>query len=127
MISFKAEDHIGEIVIDRPDAGNAVTAEMARQFAAAVQDAAAKSYDRTAATAEETYFIDNQAYAGTQAALVGVEASLNDTSTQLPQNTQAESVSGASCSTAIRASKPRPATEMAKEFCHWSPQASTHL
>src|SRR3954471_13110254 len=38
------------------------------------------------------------------------------TSTQLPQYTHAETVSGASCSTAIRASKPRPTTEMAKVF-----------
>ena len=54
-------------------------------------------------------------------------APVGQTSMQLPQYTQAESVSGASCSTAIRASKPRPETEIAKVFCHWSPQASTHL
>ncbi|GGW83434.1 hypothetical protein GCM10010320_76800 [Streptomyces caelestis] len=54
-------------------------------------------------------------------------APVGHTSMQFPQYTHAESVSGASCSTAIRASKPRPATEIAKVFCHWSPQASTHL
>lgn len=59
--------------------------------------------------------------------VLGASAPVGHTSTQFPQYTQAESVSGASCSTAIRATKPRPATEIAKEFCHWSPQASTHL
>src|SRR3954451_25451299 len=54
-------------------------------------------------------------------------APVGHTSMQLPQYTHAESVRGASCSTAIRASKPRPETEMANVFCHWSPQASTHL
>jgi enoyl-CoA hydratase/carnithine racemase len=42
MISCKIEDRAGEIVIDRPSAGNAVTSEMARQFAEAVRDAAEK-------------------------------------------------------------------------------------
>jgi len=40
MIRFKTEGHLGEILIDRPDAGNAVTAEMARQFAETVRGAA---------------------------------------------------------------------------------------
>lgn len=40
MIGFKAEGRFGEIVMDRPSAGNAVTGEMAGQFAAAVRDAA---------------------------------------------------------------------------------------
>ncbi len=39
MICFKVEDRVGEIVIDRPSAGNAVTSEMARQFADAVHEA----------------------------------------------------------------------------------------
>jgi enoyl-CoA hydratase len=39
MIRFKLDGRAGEIVIDRPDAGNAVTGEMARQFAQAVRDA----------------------------------------------------------------------------------------
>jgi enoyl-CoA hydratase/carnithine racemase len=43
MISFKTGDRIGELVIDRPSAGNAVTAEMGRQFAAALHEAAEKS------------------------------------------------------------------------------------
>lgn len=43
MIDFKTEDRIGEIVIDRPSAGNAITAKMARQFGEAVRDAADKS------------------------------------------------------------------------------------
>jgi len=42
MIRFKLDGRAGEIVIDRPDAGNAVTGEMARQFAQAVRDAAGK-------------------------------------------------------------------------------------
>jgi len=42
MIKFKAEDRLGEIVIDRPDAGNAVTGEMARQFGESLRDAADK-------------------------------------------------------------------------------------
>ena len=46
---------------------------------------------------------------------------------QLPQYTHAESGSGLAYSVEMRASKPRPATVMAKVFCHWSPQASTHL
>ena len=43
MISFKAEDRVAEIVIDRPSAGNAVTSDMARQFAEAMRDAVATS------------------------------------------------------------------------------------
>jgi enoyl-CoA hydratase/carnithine racemase len=43
MIRFKTEGRIGEIVIDRPSAGNAVTGEMARQFEQVVRDAADKS------------------------------------------------------------------------------------
>jgi enoyl-CoA hydratase/carnithine racemase len=39
MISFKAENRVAEIVLDRPSAGNAVTSDMARQFAQAVRDA----------------------------------------------------------------------------------------
>jgi enoyl-CoA hydratase len=42
MIRFKADDRVSEIVIDRPSAGNAMTAEMARQLADALRDAAAK-------------------------------------------------------------------------------------
>lgn len=33
MITFKLEDRVGEIVIDRPEAGNAVTGAMARRMA----------------------------------------------------------------------------------------------
>src|SRR5438132_3852107 len=43
-------------------------------------DANAKAYARTAQTAEETYFTDNQSYLGTNgntAALVALEATLN--------------------------------------------------
>lgn len=43
MIGFKTLDRVSEIVIDRPSAGNAFTSEMARKFAEAVRDAAAKS------------------------------------------------------------------------------------
>jgi enoyl-CoA hydratase/carnithine racemase len=40
MISCKIEDRAGEIVIERPSAGNAVTSEMARQFGEVVRGAA---------------------------------------------------------------------------------------
>jgi len=40
MIRFKTEGRLGEILIDRPDAGNAVTGEMARQYAEAMRNAA---------------------------------------------------------------------------------------
>lgn len=43
MIGFKTENRIGEILIDRPSSGNAVTAEMARQFGDIVRDAADKA------------------------------------------------------------------------------------
>lgn len=42
------------------------------------QDAEAKSAARTAATAEETYFTDNQVYTGTEADLTGLEPALNN-------------------------------------------------
>jgi len=41
-------------------------------------DASAKSFARNMQTAEETYFTDNNAYAGTLAALQAIEVSLND-------------------------------------------------
>ncbi len=40
MIEFKVEDRIGEIVIKRPEAGNAVTGEMVRKLGDAVLQAA---------------------------------------------------------------------------------------
>jgi type IV pilus assembly protein PilA len=40
-------------------------------------DAAAKSYVRNEQTAEETYYTDNNGYANTLAALVAIEATLN--------------------------------------------------
>jgi hypothetical protein len=46
---------------------------------------------------------------------------------QLPQYTQADSGSGTSNSVEMRASKPRPATEIANVFWASSPHASTHL
>jgi type IV pilus assembly protein PilA len=42
------------------------------------QDATAKSYARSAATAEETYFTDSQAYTATFANLTAIEPSLNN-------------------------------------------------
>ena len=56
-----------------------------------------------------------------------ISAPVGQTAMQLPQYTHAESGSGLAYSVEMRASKPRPATVMAKVFCHWSPQASTHL
>src|SRR5688572_2132033 len=58
---------------------------------------------------------------------VGSSAPVGHTAMQLPQYTQADSGRVASNSVAMRASKPRPAAEMANVFCHCSPQASTHL
>ena len=52
---------------------------------------------------------------------------MGHTPTQLPQYTQAESGRVTSNSVEIRASKPRPATAMAKVCWASSPQASTHL
>jgi enoyl-CoA hydratase/carnithine racemase len=40
MIKFDVADRIGRLVIDRPDAGNAFTTEMARQFRLALEAAA---------------------------------------------------------------------------------------
>jgi enoyl-CoA hydratase/carnithine racemase len=40
MIKFNVVDRIGRLVIDRPDAGNAFTTEMARQFRTALEAAA---------------------------------------------------------------------------------------
>uniref|UniRef100_A0A6J7Q5X8 Unannotated protein n=1 Tax=freshwater metagenome TaxID=449393 RepID=A0A6J7Q5X8_9ZZZZ len=56
----------------------------------------------------------------------GIKAPVGHTAMQFPQYTQAESGRAASNSTAMRASNPRPATEMAKVFWNCSPQASTH-
>src|SRR5688572_29279900 len=54
-----------------------------------------------------------------------LNAPVGQTSMQLPQYTHALSGSGVANSVEIRASNPRPATEIAKLFCHWSPHAST--
>src|SRR5699024_9410885 len=54
-------------------------------------------------------------------------APVGQTSTQLPQKTHADSGSSIANSVEICESKPRPATLIAKLFCHCSPQASTHL
>ncbi len=55
-----------------------------------------------------------------------MRAPVGHTAMQLPQKTQAESVRGRSCSTAIVASNPRPATVMAYVCWAASPHASTH-
>jgi type IV pilus assembly protein PilA len=44
---------------------------------AKAQDTEAKTAVRTAQTAEETYYTDNQKYTGTKADLVGIEPALN--------------------------------------------------
>ena len=54
------------------------------------QDATAKSYARTAATAEETYFTDNQNYNATLANLQSIEPALNN----LPDSSQTPTVTG---------------------------------
>src|SRR5262245_59387345 len=59
--------------------------------------------------------------------LLNMRAPVGQTPMQLPQYTQAESGKGTSSSVEMRASKPRPATAMAKVFCASDPQASTHL
>ncbi len=58
---------------------------------------------------------------------LNIRAPVGQTPMQLPQYTQAESGRGASHSVEIRASKPRPATAIAKVFWASSPHASTHL
>ena len=40
MLQFKADGRIGEIVINRPDAGNAFTGEMARQLGEIMREVA---------------------------------------------------------------------------------------
>ena len=57
----------------------------------------------------------------------GMSAPVGHTPMQFPQYTQAEPGKVTSYSVDIRASKPRPATAIAKVFCASSPQASTHL
>ena len=59
--------------------------------------------------------------------LVNISAPVGHTAMQLPQYTQAESGSVTSNSVVMWVSKPRPPMAMANVFCHWSPQASTHL
>ncbi len=59
--------------------------------------------------------------------LRNMSAPVGHTPMQLPQYTQAESVSVTSNSVEIRASKPRPATAIANVFCASTPHASTHL
>ena len=59
--------------------------------------------------------------------LANISAPVGQTPMQLPQYTQAESGRPTSNSVEMRASKPRPATAMAKVFWASSPQASTHL
>ena len=59
--------------------------------------------------------------------LLNTSAPVGHTAMQLPQYTQADSVSGTENSVEMWASKPRPATLMANVPCHCSPQASTHL
>src|ERR1700754_615802 len=56
-----------------------------------------------------------------------ISAPVGHTAMQLPQYTHADSGRGYAYSVEMRASKPRPATAIAKVFCHCSPQASTHL
>ena len=56
-----------------------------------------------------------------------ISAPVGQTLMQLPQKTQADVSSGVSNSVETRASKPRPATEMAKVFWASIPHASTHL
>src|SRR5262245_22179641 len=58
---------------------------------------------------------------------LNISAPVGHTPIQLPQYTQAESVSGTSYSVEICAPKPRPATAMANVPCASAPQASTHL
>ena len=56
-----------------------------------------------------------------------ISAPVGQTLMQLPQKTHAEVSSGTSNSVDTRASKPRPATEIANVFWASSPHASTHL
>jgi len=56
------------------------------------QDANAKSYARTAATAEETYYTDNQTYTGTVSDLTNIESTL----TNYPNGSTAPSLAAAS-------------------------------
>ena len=58
---------------------------------------------------------------------VNIRAPVGHTPMQLPQYTHAESGRPTFHSVEIRASKPRPATAIAKVFCASTPQASTHL
>ena len=59
--------------------------------------------------------------------LAGISAPVGHTPMQFPQYTHAEPGRVTSYSVEMRASKPRPATAIAKVFCASSPQASTHL
>src|SRR5829696_207642 len=59
--------------------------------------------------------------------LLNISAPVGQTPMQLPQYTHAESGRGVSHSVEMRASKPRPATAIAKVFWASSPHASTHL
>jgi enoyl-CoA hydratase/carnithine racemase len=43
MLQFKADGRVGELVINRPDAGNAFTGEMARQLGEIMREAAQKA------------------------------------------------------------------------------------
>src|SRR5688572_1015225 len=56
-----------------------------------------------------------------------ISASVGQTAMQFPQYTHADWGRGTSNSVDMRASKPRPATEMAKVFCASGPHAWTHL
>ena len=58
---------------------------------------------------------------------LNISAPVGQTLMQLPQKTQAPSASGMSYSVEIRASNPRPATEIANVFWASTPHASTHL
>ena len=59
--------------------------------------------------------------------LLNMSAPVGQTAMQLPQYTQAESGSGTANSVAMRASKPRPATAIAKVFCQSLPQPSADV
>ena len=55
MIKFDVADRIGRLVINRPDAGNAFTTDMARQFRLALE-AAAEGADIVVMTGEGPNF-----------------------------------------------------------------------